>query len=353
MKKETVKQYIISPVWQILAIALILLLSLSTVGIFMCRTAPAPADKPAGASGSESGASAPDGSHPFAAAPYRQAAPTRAEFAKDAAVIPQDSIKSGYAALVNVGTNEVIASRRSKERIYPASITKVMTMIVVVENLESVDSLQDKITISQKTYDDMVAAKSSGIGMAAGEILNVESLLYLMMLQSDGIATTELAIYTAGTTEKFVDMMNEKAKEMGLEDTHFTNCTGLHNDNHYSTCRDLASIMCYAVNNTFCYTLMTTKEYKAPAYSTEKNKNFFYYPSHTLLVDRAKLVLKSQPSNLTVTGGKTGFTDESRHCLATCGVAADGTRYVSVTAQAQTQVDTITDYITIYETYAK
>ena len=108
-----------------------------------------------------------------------------------------------------------------------------------------------------------------------------------------------------------------------------------------------------AVNNTFCYTLMTTKEYKAPAYSTEKNKNFFYYPSHTLLVDRAKLVLKSQPSNLTVTGGKTGFTDESRHCLATCGVAADGTRYVSVTAQAQTQVDTITDYITIYETYAK
>ena len=148
-------------------------------------------------------------------------------------------------------------------------------------------------------------------------------------------------------------MMNEKAKEMGLEDTHFTNCTGLHNDNHYSTCRDLASIMCYAVNNTFCYTLMTTKEYKAPAYSTEKNKNFFYYPSHTLLVDRAKLVLKSQPSNLTVTGGKTGFTDESRHCLATCGVAADGTRYVSVTAQAQTQVDTITDYITIYETYAK
>ena len=90
-----------------------------------------------------------------------------------------------------------------------------MTMIVVVENLESVDSLQDKITISQKTYDDMVAAKSSGIGMAAGEILNVESLLYLMMLQSDGIATTELAIYTAGTTEKFVDMMNEKAKGTG------------------------------------------------------------------------------------------------------------------------------------------
>ena len=268
------------------------------------------------------------------------------------------------AVLMDAENGRILFSKNGDEVLPMASTTKIMTCVLALET----GNPEDVLPVSS------YAARQPKVhmGVQKGEYYRMEDLLYGLMLESYNDAAVVIAEYygskAAGlsmdcslhTEEEsrkavltFARKMNEKAKEMGLEDTHFTNCTGLHNDNHYSTCRDLASIMCYAVNNTFCYTLMTTKEYKAPAYSTEKNKNFFYYPSHTLLVDRAKLVLKSQPSNLTVTGGKTGFTDESRHCLATCGVAADGTRYVSVTAQAQTQVDTITDYITIYETYAK
>ncbi len=337
---------------QLIVLLIVIGIILTTVGIFGCRMRMASADLPVNAPGDDTTAADDTiADFPFSREPYSMAAPMRAEYATDVVTIPKDAIKSDYAALACVESNQVIASRHSQEQIYPASLTKIMTMIIVVENLQTLESLQDKITVSQSVYEQMTAAGSSGAGLAPGEVISVEGMLYLLMLESDGIAAVELAIYTAGSEEAFVNMMNAKAKVMGLTGTHFANCTGLHDDRHYSTCLDLASIMCYALGNTFCYTLLTTKEYNVSAYSAEKDKDFTYYASHTLLVDRAKLVLKSQPTNLTVTGGKTGYTDESKHCLATCAIAPDGTHYVTVTAKTDSALNTVTDYITIYENY--
>jgi hypothetical protein len=180
-------------------------------------------------------------------------------WADEYTIIPAESLKSSYAALADLSTGENIASRKADEVIYPASMTKVMTLIVVVENLPSEDSLQDTITVSQAVYDEMKRQGSSGIGMEAGEKLTVEAMLYALMLKSDGIAACELAKYIAGSEEAFVELMNQKAENMGLPNTHFMNPTGLFHEDHKTTSREIASIMAYAMNMNLCRKILKTQ----------------------------------------------------------------------------------------------
>ena len=129
-------------------------------------------------------------------------------------------MSAAHAALAKISDGQIIASSGADERVYPASLTKVMTLIVVVEHLRSEAALQETITISSNVVDAMKAEGASGIGLAAGEKLTVESLLYMLMLQSDGVAACELARYVADTEEAFVSLMNQKAQSMGLTGTH-------------------------------------------------------------------------------------------------------------------------------------
>ena len=267
-------------------------------------------------------------------------------------IIPADSIYSSYAALADLSTGEIIASRKADETIYPASMTKVMTLIVVVENLPSEDCLQDEITISQSVFDAMKAEGSSGIGLEAGEKISVESLLYALMLKSDGIAACELARYVAGSEEDFVELMNQKAEKMGLLNTHFENPTGLHHPNHKSTSREIASIMAYAMNMKLCRKVLLTQSYTAPCVGVD-GKTFSYNLYHNLIVTQFEKIPVNQPNTVKVAAGKTGFTDESRFCLVTYAESADGHGYVCVTAKGDSYNACIADYITIYNTYAK
>lgn len=273
-------------------------------------------------------------------------------------IIPADSINAAHAALADLSTGEIIASRKADEVIYPASMTKVMTLIVIVENLPNEDCLQEKITVSQAVYDAMKAAGSSGIGMAAGETLTVEAMLHALMLQSDGIAATELARYVAGSEEDFVELMNQKAEKMGLTNTHFENPTGLHHPNHRSTAREIASIMAYAMNMKLCRKILLTQFYQAPCVGADGAK-FNYNIYHKLVVTKFEELQKldppkpTQPNAVKVAAGKTGFTDESRYCLVTYAESSDGHGYVCVTAEGDGYNTCISDYITIYNTYAK
>lgn len=273
-------------------------------------------------------------------------------------IIPADSINAAHAALADLSTGEIIASRKADEVIYPASMTKVMTLIVIVENLPNEDCLQEKITVSQAVYDAMKAAGSSGIGMAAGETLTVEAMLHALMLQSDGIAATELARYVAGSEEDFVELMNQKAEKMGLTNTHFENPTGLHHPNHQSTAREIASIMAYAMNMKLCRKILLTQFYQAPCVGADGAK-FNYNIYHKLVVTKFEELQKldppkpTQPNAVKVAAGKTGFTDESRYCLVTYAESSDGHGYVCVTAEGDGYNTCISDYITIYNTYAK
>ena len=228
-------------------------------------------------------------------------------------IIPADSLYSSYAALADLSTGEIIASRKADETIYPASMTKVMPLIVVAENLPNEECLKEEITISQAVYDAMKAAGSSGIGMEAGEKITVESLIYALMLKSDGIAACELARYVAGSEEDFVELMNQKAEKMGLANTHFENPTCVGAD----------------------------------------GSKFNYNLYHNLIVTQFDKIPVSQPNSVKVAAGKTGFTDESRFCLVTYAESADGHGYVCVTAKGDSYNACIADYITIYNTYAK
>jgi D-alanyl-D-alanine carboxypeptidase (penicillin-binding protein 5/6) len=267
-------------------------------------------------------------------------------------IIPANSINASHAALADLESGKIIASRKADEVIYPASMTKVMTLIVIVENLPDEDCLKEEIKVSEAVYDAMKAAGSSGIGMAAGEKLTVEAMLHALMLKSDGIAACELARYVAGSEEDFVELMNQKAEKMGLSNTHFENPTGLHHPNHKTTAREIASIMAYAMNMKLCRKILLAQFYQAPCVGADGAK-FNYNIYHNLVVTKFEEIPVNQPSAIKVAAGKTGFTDEARYCLVTYAESSDGHGYVCVTAKGESYNACIADYITIYNTYAK
>ena len=265
-------------------------------------------------------------------------------------IIPANSINASNAALADLSTGKIVASRKADETIYPASMTKVMTLIVVVENLPNANCLSDEITVSQGVYDEMTAAGSSGKGFEPGEKLTVEAMLHALILESDGIAACELARYVAGSVEDFVELMNQKAEKMGLTGTHFENPTGLHHPSHKSTARDIASIMAYAMNMKLCRKIMLTQVFDAPCTGAD-GKKFNYTMYHKLTVHLFDTNAVHQPKSVKVLAGKTGYVDESRFCLVTYAETKDGRGYVCVTAQGSSYDTCISDYITIYNNY--
>lgn len=262
-------------------------------------------------------------------------------------IISDDLINSDKAILVDVTTNEIVASRQAGQIIYPASLTKVMTLIVIAENIKNEDALDDVITIS-KTYDE-----NSGYGFKVGEKLTVKDLIYAAILQSDGVACLELADYIAGSEANFVKLMNEKARAMGLDEntTLFTNCTGLHHSLHYTTCRDMAIIMAYAMKNPFCANVLTSIKYK-PSDNFRHGEGCTFW--HTLLHNRLSDGNK-QPKRAEIIGGKTGLTEKetSGYCIVSYAKGKDGHFYVSVTAKAEGWDANVQDVINIFNEYVK
>ena len=273
-------------------------------------------------------------------------------WADNVKIIPENSIYASYAALADLASGEIIASRKADELIYPASMTKVMTLIVAVENLPSEDCLSELIEVSPEVYEDMKRQGSSGIGLEPGEKLTVEAMLYALMLKSDGIAACELAKYVAGSIEDFVELMNQKAEKMGLSNTHFVNPTGLFHKEHKTTSREIASIMAYAMKMKLCRKILLTQSYNAPCQAAD-GSTFNYNLYHNLIVTQFENISPNQPTTVTVAAGKTGFTDESRFCLVTYAESADGHGYVCVTAKSGSYAECIADYLTIYNGYVK
>ena len=290
---------------------------------------------------------------PEATYPYADGKVGTAVFptAQGAKTIDASIIGSSHAVVVSIQKGSVIASLNADESIFPASMTKVMTMIVVVEQLPHASSLTDIVTISKDVYNRMTAEGSSGVGFEPGEKLTVEALLYALMLQSDGIAACELARYVAGGEEAFVELMNQKAASMGLSGTHFENPTGLHHPKHKSTVRNIASIMAYAMDMQLCRRILTAETYKAPCVTAD-GKQITYTFYHNLLIKQFEKNDPNQPSDLTVIAGKTGYTPESGYCLVTYAQGKDGHDYVVVTTKSDKYAGCISDYIALYNAYA-
>ena len=245
-------------------------------------------------------------------------------------------IESQSAVLVDATTGVVIAGKRSGGEISPASMTKIMTLIVVIENLTGDDPLNAMVPVTEEHISHKTSARkvSGYLGNStypAGEY-PVKELLYHLMLDSSGVAALALADYVAGSEANFVALMNEKANEMELERTQFVYCDGSYDLGHVSTCRDMAKIMAYAVNNTFCYEFMSALSMVDTNGNTLYNKplvhNFYQQNSQ---------YIELSPKNAKIKAAKTGWTGslasgESGGCLVSYAKGKDGKDYIVVIA---------------------
>ena len=211
-------------------------------------------------------------------------------------------INSENVILVDLDTYTSIAEKGADKRIYPASMTKVMSLLVACENVKSLNTV---LTVTQDIVDYSSEMDGSGIGLKAGDRLTVQDLLYLTAYQSDTIAVIMLANYVGGSETGFVNLMNSKARSLGLTNTRFANPTGLHDENNYTTCREMAAIFAYALENPLCKELLTS-------YSAYKIGN-----QYTIYSSWYSGRFKDNPNLTTVKvlGGKTGYIDESGFCL--------------------------------------
>lgn len=252
-------------------------------------------------------------------------------------------VGSQYAILVNVDTNEIVATKNAEERFHPASMTKVMTLLVACEHIPDAAK---KVTITQDIVDYVNENGASHVGFKAGEVVTVQDLLYGLILPSGADAALALTRLIAGSEEQFVTLMNQKAAALGISGTtHFSNTTGLYGEQHYSTPKDIAIIMDAASQNTLARTVLSTRNY-----TTTKNEK------HTKGIALTNLFLTriaEKPTGGVVNLAKTGYIAKAGNCSVSAFTASSGTHYIAVTGKAQGVWNCIGDHVTLYSTYAK
>ena len=271
-----------------------------------------------------------------------------------------EGISSECAVLVNVGNNLSVAERNADTVIYPASMTKVMTLLVACENAKAPTA---KLTVTQEMVDYQQKMGGSGnLGFKAGESVTVEDALYLINYRSDTIACLLVAEYIAQSEEGFVSLMNQKARQIGLTKTNFTNCTGLHNTNHYTTCREMAAIMKCTMNNNVAKKIITSfSGYTVDIYADgQKTRSPMIYSGwySERMGDNPWV---GGGADVKVLGGKTGYEDIPTSCFVTYAQNTEtNAYYVCVTVGRITEEgakinnsQSTTDTKTIYKNYAK
>lgn len=204
--------------------------------------------------------------------------------------------------LLDNRTNKVIYSKSENEKMYPASTTKILTAIIVLENC----NLDDVVTASYNAIMSIPAGYSTA-NIQIGEELTVEQLLELLLVYSANDAANVLAEYVGGSIDSFVSMMNTKLNELNLTDSHFANAFGMHDENHYTTAHDLAFIMKYCLKNNTFRKIAGQASCAIPA--TNKSGTRTYTSTNELLIPKTS----NYYSYLTT--GKTGFTTQAKECL--------------------------------------
>ncbi len=246
---------------------------------------------------------------------------------------------SEYAYLIDRSTGMVYLDDQSDDQIYPASITKILTTIVAIEALEDSDiDLDESITMLEEDFDGLYAAGASTAYLEVGEKVTYRDLLYGVLLPSGADACQALARLTYGSVEAFVEAMNEKVTSLGLENSHFENPTGLHDDNHYTTVKDMSVILDDALNNETFKEVFTARTYTCST------------GVHTWLSTLYRATSNSGMKTTVLDGAKSGYTVEAQYTLATL-MTIDGHELILVTAYAKTENGLnayVADALTVY-----
>lgn len=255
-----------------------------------------------------------------------------------------ENLRSQAGVLISMQDYTILAEKNSTDRIYPASITKVMTLIVACEQLEDLDAA---FTFTSALIDPVYLAGASLAGFQPNETVPVRDILYGMILPSGGEAAVALAVCTAGSESAFAELMNRKAEELHLSDTHFVNSTGLHDEQHYSTCEDLAKILAYAMQQEKCREVLSTYQYTTTP--TEAHPEGI-----SLTSTMFSRMYGDEAEGISILAGKTGYTPEAHQCLASYAERnSDGAAFVFVSVGGENRYDPIYDAIDVYATYAQ
>ena len=214
------------------------------------------------------------------------------------------SVKAEAAIMVDFETGVVLYEKNPTQKLYPASVTKLMTTLLAIEYADG--DYSEIVSFSRRAVD--LPNDSSGIGMQEGEQLSFKEAIYAILLPSANEVANAVAEHIAGSIEGFVDLMNERAAELGCVNTHFKNPHGLHDDDHYTCPYDMSLIMRECARHPDFLTFVSCPRYEIPP-----NASF------TRSIDMAntdKMIQKSSEYyNKDIIGGKTGYTDEARHTL--------------------------------------
>lgn len=213
-------------------------------------------------------------------------------------------INSSAALLMDLNTGKVLYEKNINQKMYPASTTKVMTAIVVLENCE----LNDVATVSKNATTSITGGYVTA-NLKVGEELTIEQLLYTLMVGSSNDVAIVLAEHVSSSTEKFAVLMNEKAKEIGCTSTNFVNPNGVHDENHYTTAYDLALIAKYCMKNETFKELVSTRFYRLPATNKYSLNDRLFSTTNDLINKNSSHYYKE------ATGVKTGFTTPAGNCL--------------------------------------
>ncbi|MGD9568509.1 MAG: D-alanyl-D-alanine carboxypeptidase family protein [Sedimentibacter sp.] len=227
-------------------------------------------------------------------------------------VYAEPSLLCDSAVLIDANTGTIISEKNADQKMYPASLTKIMTAILAIE----MGDLSDVIKVDDDTPYEI---SGSHIALEPGEILILKDMLYALMLPSANDAALAIAKHYGGSEAEFVKLMNNKAKELGALNTNFVNPHGLHDDNHYTTAADLALITKYAMKNetfrkivqTDRYEIKPTNKKSETRYFTNLNKLVYNSSYNQILVDGAYI----NPEYEYATGVKTGYTPEAGNTL--------------------------------------
>ena len=255
--------------------------------------------------------------------------------------ISPHNLNSSNAILINLEDDTILMQKNSEEKIYPASLTKMMTAIVAIESLPD---LEIKIKLTNSTFQGLYEANASMTGFKPDEEVKAIDLLYGAMLPSGAESCIGLADHIAGSEQDFVVIMNQKAEDLGMYNTHFENTTGLHDENHYTTVEDLAILLRYALQNNTFKEIFTTFRHSTQPTNKHPGGITFY----------STMFAKLNNQNITggeILGGKTGYTEEAGLCLASLA-KVDNQDYILITTGAEgdqyTEQYNIIDALAVY-----
>ena len=216
------------------------------------------------------------------------------------------SVQARYAGAADLQTMQVLYEKNAEAKLYPASLTKVLTALTAMERISDLD---ETITITAAMLEGLEDGTYSIAGFLLGEEVTVRDLLYGVLLPSGADACQALAIALFGSEEAMVEAMNETASSIGMTHSHFTNTVGMHDADHYTSVSDLFLLMKQAWQNDTLHTIMSTA-----SYTTSSS----YYHGEGLRLENSWVAqfAYDELENRYVLGGKTGYTPEAGYCLA-------------------------------------